>query len=223
MRRNFRKCVLTPGRGGRLGRPLVWGAVWLLAGLCLRRPCLERRGGLRADNAHGEGDGGGHQEEHNQTGPPQRAPPCLSAPCRPMGARLGRVGALVGGGVDAAAARGEARVPSEDAHTCPEEVVPGSLAGATPPRQSRPRRRPEAGTLAPGPAQGVGHQPGGAPTCQPGPRRGRQRVGGLPRAHGGGHGFQQGAPNGGWLGTPHPRLQAIGAAQAERDAGIRCA
>jgi hypothetical protein len=50
--------------------------------------------------------------------------------------------------------------------------------------------------------------------------RGRHRVVWLIRANGGVNGFNKGAHKGGWLSKNHPRLQAIGASQAERDAWL---
>src|SRR5207244_621459 len=51
------------GLGRRFGWPLCGGDTWLLEGLFLLIPCTKLRGGLREDNAHGDGDCGRYQHE----------------------------------------------------------------------------------------------------------------------------------------------------------------
>ena len=108
-------------------------------------------------------------------------------------------------------------VSQDDPHTGHEEVCPGKLAVAKHPGQCRHRIRAEAGASKTSPANGVGHQNGGETKGQPGPLRGRHRVVWLMRANGGVNGFNKGAHKRCRLSNNHPRLQAIGDAQADRN------
>src|SRR6266700_4271863 len=111
-------------------------------------------------------------------------------------------------------------VPQDDAYTGHEEVVPGDLAVSKHPRQSCQRIRAEASAFKASPANGVGHENGGHTKGQPGPLRSRHRVVWLMRANGGVNGVNKGAHKGCRLSNNHPRLQAIGDAQADRNGWI---
>ena len=78
------------GIGRRFGRPRLFGDALLLEGLFLLLPCTELWGGLREDKAHRNGDFRGHQEEKNQTLPPNIAPTFFIAQFIKMGEHRGR-------------------------------------------------------------------------------------------------------------------------------------
>ena len=202
------------GRGG--GWPLFFGDPWLLEGLFLLIPRTERRGRLREDTAHGEGDVGGHQAEKDEALSPQLTTPGFIAQFREMGAGLGRLCARVVGIVEDQGARGDAMVPQDAPHTGHQEGVPGPLAVSTHPGQGRQRRGAAAGMFQARPAPGVGDPNGGDTKRQPGPWCGGHRVAWMMRAHGVINGFNKSAHKGCRLSHNPRRLQAIGAPQAER-------
>ena len=99
-------------------------------------PRTQLRSGLREDHADGNGEFRGHQDEEHQALPPERATTGFIAQFIQIGKRLGRFRTRVVGVVDDEAARGEAMVPQEDAHTGPQELVPRHLAVSKHPRQA---------------------------------------------------------------------------------------
>src|SRR5262245_12302375 len=97
--------------GRRFRWPLFWGNAWLLEPLFLLIPRTELRGWRIEDNAHGNGDFGGHQDEQAQALSPPIAPTFLVAQLIEMGERRGRFGARVVGVIDDETTRGDAMMP----------------------------------------------------------------------------------------------------------------
>src|SRR5439155_22993002 len=93
--------------GRRLRRSLRFGDALLLQDLCLLIPCAELRGRLVESKAHGDGNGGRHQQEKDETLSPEIAPTFLIAQFVEMGKRLGRFRTRVVRVINDEAARGD--------------------------------------------------------------------------------------------------------------------
>jgi hypothetical protein len=125
------------GIGRRFTRPLDFGDSQLPEGLILLIPGTQLRSGLIEDKAHRERNFRRHQDEKNETLPPNVASTVFIAQFIQVSKRLSRFGALVVRVVNDEAARGEVMVLENDAYARDEELVPGHLAVAKHPGQGR--------------------------------------------------------------------------------------